>query len=97
LPKDIDIAIISEKNESISINGFHISILKPKDFFINPSSIIHTLFREGYSLKHNKFFSEIYRFSNKVLFNYNLSKFENTKKVRIVNMLRGKRRDGKRK
>lgn len=91
LPKDIDIAIITKNPEKIkSIEGFHISVLKPDDFFINPPTIINTLMREGYSLKNNKSFSEIYRFSNKILFIYGLKSLKASTKVRVVNILRGK-------
>ena len=89
-PNDIDIAIITKKDINVEIQGFHISILKPEDFFTNPPSIVHTLFREGYSLKHKKYFSEIYNFSNRVLFKYELTSLRASLKVKIVNILRGK-------
>lgn len=92
-PDDIDIAVISEKDIKINIAGFHISLLKSIDFFKNPPSLIHTLLREGYSLKNEKFFSEIYKFSNKVLFVYELLGLKASLKVRIVNILRGKSKE----
>ena len=92
LHRDIDIAIIT--NKKIAIEGFHVSLLKPEEFFINPPRIIHTLFREGFSLKKNKFFSDIYNFSNKVLFKYELTKLSPSKKVMVVNILRGKNERG---
>ena len=83
IPGDTDIAVIlyekpsKEFLEKInSIKDFHISVITAKEFFINSPSIIHTLIREGYSLKNKKFISENFRFSNK---------------VRLVNILRGKR------
>jgi predicted nucleotidyltransferase len=97
MPKDIDIAIII--NEELSkklkekiknLNNFHISIINLREFFINPPSIINTLFREGYSIKNKRYFSENFKFSNKVLFNYSLTSLTNSKKVKIVNILRGK-------
>lgn len=90
LPGDIDIAVISENSKEIEIPGFHISILKPKDFFINTPSIVHTLLREGYSLRNMKSFSEVYKFLNKVLFVYELVNLTSVGKVRAVNILRGK-------
>ncbi|MBS3092510.1 nucleotidyltransferase domain-containing protein [Candidatus Pacearchaeota archaeon] len=93
LPNDFDIAIITDKKLNIVIESFHISILKSRDFFINPPSLVHTLIREGYSLKHNKFLSEIYKFSNRTLFIYDLTSLNNSNKVKIVNALRGKNKE----
>lgn len=89
-PNDIDIAIITSKSERIEIQGFHVSMLKPEDFFINPPSIVHALLREGYSLKNNKALSELYKFSSKTLFSYELKALNLSNKVKAVNMLRGK-------
>lgn len=88
--KDIDIAIITEKNLSLNLNGFHVSIIKPKEFFVNPPSLINTLLREGFSLKNNKSFSQLYEFSNKVLFTYRLENLNASEKVKVVSILRGK-------
>ena len=73
LPNDIDIAIVTDKEIKPELAGFHISIIKPEEFFKNPPSIVHTLFREGYSLKNNKSVAELYRFSSNILFVYELS------------------------
>jgi predicted nucleotidyltransferase len=91
-PKDIDIAIISDKKFSELDKEFHISFISLKDFF-KPISLINTLFKEGYSLKKNKSFSEVYGFRNKCLFKYNLSGMSASKKVMAVNFLRGKNGD----
>ncbi|KHO54772.1 MAG: hypothetical protein QT10_C0012G0020 [archaeon GW2011_AR19] len=98
IPGDVDIAAIlyekpsKEFLEKInSIKGFHISVITAKEFFINSPSIIHTLIREGYSLKNKKFISENFRFSNKVMYNYVLTSLSPSNKVRLVNILRGKR------
>jgi len=93
IPNDIDIAIITDKDYKINIPNFHISLIKLKEFFKNPPSLVHTLFREGYSLKNKRFFSENYKFSNKALFKYELSNLEASKKVKIVYILRGKNKD----
>lgn len=98
LPEDIDIAVLtykkisSELQRKISkISGFHISVLTAKEFFINSPSLAHTLLREGYGLKNKKFLSESYRFSNKVLFSYSIASFPSPIKVKIVQILRGKK------
>jgi len=97
LPRDIDIAVIVYKELSKELKkrldempNFHISILTVKDFFINPPSLVATLFREGYSIKNKKFFAENFRFLNRVLFKYNLAPLPASIKVKIVNILRGK-------
>ena len=97
IPGDIDIAVIlyekpsKEFLEKInSIKGFHISVITAKEFFINSPSIIHTLVREGYSLKNKKFISENFRFSNKVMYSYVLTSLSPSNKVKLVNILRGK-------
>jgi len=89
VPSDVDVAIISDK-KNFSSAGFHISIVSLKDFF-TPIGLINTLFREGYSLRKNKSFSEVYGFKNKCLFRYELSDLSSSKKVQIVNFLRGKK------
>jgi len=89
-PNDIDIAVIKAGEGKIEIPGFHVSMLKPEEFFIHPPTIVHTLLREGYSLKNNKPLAELYRFSGKALFNYELSGLKPSVKVMAVNMLRGK-------
>ena len=87
MPKDIDVAIISEKKNFV-LKGFHVSILSVSDFF-KPLSLVNTLFREGYSLKKNKSFAEVYGFKNKCLFRYELKNLSASKKVRAVKALDG--------
>lgn len=93
LPRDIDIAVISENDIKIDLEGFHFSFLKPIDFFKKRITLLNTLFREGYSLKFDKSFSELYGFRNKALFSYELRGLNNSKKVKIVNILRGKKNE----
>ena len=93
-PRDIDIALITRNAKIENLEGFHVSILSPDDFFINPPNLVNTLLREGYSLRHNKNFAEVYRFSNRVLFKYELKGMGPSEKVMFVNFLRGKK-DGK--
>lgn len=91
-PGDIDIAIITEKqflSLSEKLKDFHVSNIQLKEFFVNPPTIINTLLREGYSLKHNKYLAESFNFLNRVLFNYSLTSLTPSKKVNLVNLLRG--------
>lgn len=92
LPRDVDLAIISNKKIKFEKEGFHIISLTPQDFLVNPPKIVSTLLREGYSLKKNKFFGEIYNFEPRVLFSYRLSDLNPSKKVSAVNILRGSKR-----
>ena len=87
-PQDIDVALITDKDYE-KIKGYHTSFISIIDFF-KPIGLINTLLREGYSLKKNKAFSEIYGFRNRCLFRYELSDLSASKKVQVVNFLRGK-------
>jgi predicted nucleotidyltransferase len=88
-PEDIDIAVVTQKDIHIDISGFHVSLLKPEDFF-KQIPLVHTLLREGYSLKNEKPFCEMYRFFGKVLFKYELTSLTPSLKVKVVTFLRGK-------
>jgi predicted nucleotidyltransferase len=88
-PADIDIAMITSEKIKIEMEGYHISVIPLRDFFDNPPLLITTLLKEGYSLKKNKLFSENYRFSSRVLYNYELREINPSLKVKIVNLLRG--------
>ncbi len=90
LPSDIDVVLITNKEAKHSIEGFHISTLKPEEIFTSPPSLVNTLLREGYSLKNNSSFAESLKFKSKVLFTYALTNISPSKKVKIVNILRGK-------
>ncbi len=90
VPRDIDLAIITEKDVNLSMEGFHISTIKPSELFINTPTLAHTILREGYSIKNDKPLAEVLRFKNKVLFTYSLQDCNPSKKVRIVTVLRGK-------
>ena len=91
--QDIDIAFITEKEIKIKNPKFHVAILSPKNFFIKTPTLINTLLREGYSLKHKKYFSEVYNFSPRVLFSYELVSLTPSLKVKIVNALRGRKNE----
>jgi predicted nucleotidyltransferase len=90
IPRDIDIALITSKESLPRIEGFHISTIKPIEFFKNPPTLANTLLREGYSLKYKKFLAELLNFKNKAIFIYELKNQKASDKVRIVNILRGK-------
>lgn len=93
-PKDIDIAIITSKENKFEAKGFHISIIKPEEFLSrDPHSLITTLLKEGYSLKNEKYFAETLRFEVKVMYLYRLNKLPNSKKVKIVRLLRGNKKE----
>jgi len=99
-PNDIDIAIIIDKSLSKELqekidklDKFHISILTLREFFIKPPTIINTLLREGYSIKNNKYLAETFDFKTRVLFSYKLTSLSLSKKVKIVNILRGLKND----
>lgn len=89
-PNDIDIAIISDKSFSPGIEGYHVSQISPREFFLSHPTLASTLLKEGYSLKHNCFLSEKLRFKPRILFSYSLSDLSASKKVQFVNILRGK-------
>ena len=90
LPRDIDVAIISELDIKPNVDGFHFSVLKPSEFFTKPPMLATTLLREGYSLRTDRPFSENLGFKSRVMFVYNLTSLNSSEKVRIVNNLRGK-------
>lgn len=89
-PSDIDIALITEKQFDPKIKNYHISTISPIEFFKNPPTLANTLLREGYSIKQKKYLSETFNFQNRTLFTYKLSNLSPSKKVKIVNLLRGK-------
>lgn len=97
-PKDIDIALILYKEPTEKLRQkinqfkeFHISVIPAKEFFVNPPTIVNTLLREGYSLKNKKALAENFAFLNRVLFKYDLAHLSESLKVKIVNILRGKK------
>ena len=94
LPRDIDVAFITRKTSVEQITDFHVSLLKPEDFFHNPPSLVHTLLREGYSLKYGKSLAERYDFSGRALFTYTLESLTPSQKVKIVTTLRGMKNKG---
>jgi predicted nucleotidyltransferase len=97
LPSDIDIAIIIRNDLPENINNkirnlenFHVSIIKCEEFFLKTPSIVSTILREGYSIKNSRYVAENFRFSSRVLFSYSLVSLNPSRKVKVVNLLRGK-------
>ncbi len=90
LPRDYDVAFITNKKVNISDEKIHISLISPDEFFTKTPSLVTTLLREGYSLKKDISLAEKMRFKNKVLFTYNLVKNKPSNKVRFVQIVRGK-------
>jgi hypothetical protein len=89
---EIEVIVIAKENIKISLPGFRITLLISEDF-LKQNPLVHKLFKEGYSLKNEKYFSELYRFSNKILFKYDLVSLSPSIKVKVVNVLRGKNRE----
>jgi predicted nucleotidyltransferase len=87
---DIDILLLTNKAVKKEYSGFHLTIISPEELFIKFPLMMNTILKEGYSLKHNKKVSDYFRFSNKVMFSYELSEMNSSTKVKIVNILRGK-------
>ena len=89
-PADIDLAIISEKEKIESIdNIFHVSMLSPQELVQTPPMLVTTLLREGFSLRHDKSFAEVFRFKSRILFVYSLVNLTPSKKVTIARILHG--------
>jgi len=97
-PNDIDIALIVNNSGDFKFrfdnDKYHVSVISINDFFKRHITLINTLFREGYSLKYGKNFSDLFGFSNKALFSYELTNLTNSNKVKLVNILRGKGKKG---
>ncbi|MBS3066287.1 nucleotidyltransferase domain-containing protein [Candidatus Pacearchaeota archaeon] len=97
---DIDIAIISETGKlnidltSSKYQNFHFSIISIENFFLTHISLVNTIFREGYSIKYDKPFSELFKFSSKILFSYELKALKNSDKVRLATIFHGKNGKG---
>ena len=92
-PRDIDLALIVQERKFYDYKGFHISIITTNEWFANPPSLATTLLREGYSLKNNKYLAESLKFKPEILYSYKLNNLSNSKKVRIVQILRGNKQN----
>jgi len=108
-PRDIDIIIIfTEKNYKIIEElAFQIKeglseIVKNKEIHIEPI-IIHNLFKEkifssilheGFSIKNNKYFSELTGFNAFSLFTFSLNNLSKIEKVKFSQALYGRKNNG---
>lgn len=98
-PGDIDICIIfREKIDKELINKLnkefehiHFSVLTADNFFKNPHSLIRAILFEGISLITDKKLSEIYRLDAYALFSYDIKDLENSKKVRFLYAIKGRK------
>ncbi|HIJ14355.1 TPA: nucleotidyltransferase domain-containing protein [Candidatus Woesearchaeota archaeon] len=93
VPRDIDIALITDDPGANLDFKAHISRLTPREFFNPKTSLANTLVKEGYSLRNKMFVSEAWGFKNRVMFSYDLSGLSQTMKVQAIYALKG--RDGK--
>lgn len=98
-PTDIDACLIFREKINLDIvkkvnailgEKFHVSSLVVDNFFTNYHSLAKTLFFEGKSLITNKSLIENYSMNPRVLYSYDLSKENSSKKVRFVYLLRGR-------
>ena len=100
-PKDIDICVVFRKRVSEEamrgierkLQGFdaHMSSLVMDDFFRKPHSLIKTLLVEGISVLTGRKLSQNFGFASYVLYSYDLSKLDLSKKVKFVYLLKGRR------
>lgn len=88
----VDLSIVKEA-ESILEDKFHVSSLVVDNFFTNIHSLAKTVLFEGKSILTNKTLTESLGFDSSLFFSYNLSKEDNSKKVRFVYLLRGRGND----
>jgi predicted nucleotidyltransferase len=103
-PADIDLCIlISDIDEKKSLDlvdslakitdtediKVQINIMTSRSFATG-SGLAKTLLEEGWSIKHNKRFSETFGFHNKSLFIYSLKHFSPTQRVKFHYMLQGR-------
>lgn len=98
-PNDIDICLIFREKADLSIikkvgailgERHHISSLTADNFFIDAHSLAKTILLEGISIISGRKFSDAFSLEAKILYSYDLSKEESSKKVRFVYLLRGR-------
>ena len=101
-PNDIDICLVFRDKVDLNIvkkvntllgESFHVSSLIIDNFFTNYHSLAKTIFFEGKSLITGKSLIESYSMRSQVLYSYDLSKENASKKVQIVYLLRGRNTD----
>ncbi len=95
-PRDLDLAVILEAR-SAKIDAllatlpeeYHVSVLTLKELIAAPPTLATTLLREGWSIREGQHFCARYRFTPYVLYAYDLSALQNSKKASVVRWLRG--------
>ena len=89
IPGDIDIAIITDKKdfellkkinkELENYHNLHVELILFKEIFTEP--IWKSLLSEGFSIKKNKYLSELMEIQSKSLYNYDLKELNNSEKT----------------
>lgn len=101
-PNDVDLCIVFRDKVDLNIvretglilgDKFHVSSLVVDNFFTNVHSLAKTILFEGKSVIARKNLSETLGLNSSLLFSYNLSKEDKSKKVRFVYLLRGRGND----
>lgn len=99
-PNDIDICFVFKDKINLSIikeaelllsDKFHLSSLLAEDFIKEVHSLSRTILLEGKSLLSGKKMAENYKLTPRLLYCYDLSTEPASKKVRFVNLMRGRR------
>lgn len=99
-PNDVDLCLIFRNNvdlnivedvESLCGDGYHVSSLVVDNFFTRPHSLSKTMLIEGKSILSGKHFAEVFGLNPMALYSYDLSAEAPTKKVKIVQLLRGRK------
>lgn len=108
-PNDIDFMIIlnykkyekieklipkirDELSIEIPLEKIHISPIYTEDLFTE--KIFQAILHEGFSLKHNRYISELIGFNSQSLFSFSLDNLSNSKKVQFSYALHGRNKDG---
>lgn len=99
IPNDIDICLIfrkeinqkiTEEIQKLMGEKYHISTLTIDNFFTNPHSLAKTILLEGTSIITKNPIAENFNLKTKVIYTYDISKEKPSKKVRFVQLLRGR-------
>lgn len=104
-PRDLDILVLfREKNlkeaeemlfeikESIDNPEVHIEPIFADNFF--EEKITLAIFHEGFSIKKNKFISDLIKLNSFCIFSFNLENLSKLDKVRFAQALYGRKKDG---
>ncbi len=104
LPNDVDLCILikdSDEKKTIDLVDslaqalreskfrFQINILTLSDF-AGGNSLAKTLLNEGFSMKEEKKFAQIFGFKNQSLFTYSLKNFSGSERVKLHYLLNGR-------